>query len=113
MWLVRHLHWHRTNLTLRKEDHCDAISHTNHNHPLFIDDSQEVFVDLTSSLQGTQCISVLKSYARNKDGRGEHQAIKSQCAGKEVWFGEIKEVANMTLEHLWKGIQTLPLNAML
>ena len=60
-------------------------------------------MDVTTALRGTQCAPVLKTYAKNKDGRGAFLAFKSQCAGREVWFAEIEDAAAMIADRVWKG----------
>ena len=61
----------------------DLIARALHDHPLFKDDSAEVYYNLETALRGTTSIASIKPFQRLKDGRGALLGVQSQYAKRD------------------------------
>ena len=79
------------------------IHRASHNHPLFCVDNETVYYKLEEATRGTQYAAAIKPFQRRKDGKGGHNAIISQFAGRDKWEAELKSKEQLLHTWQWKG----------
>lgn len=89
----------------------ELIARASHTHDLFDHDNAEVFVILSSSLQGSTYAATISSFKRRRDGRAAWTALISQHLGRDKWEKEVKKQENFLLTFVWKGNSNMTLES--
>lgn len=89
----------------------ELIARASHSHDLFDHDNAEVFVILSSGLQGSTYAATISSFKRRRDGRGAWTALISQHLGKDKWQKEVKKQESFLLTFVWKGNSNMTLES--
>ena len=90
---------------------AELIPRVSHDHPVFGDDSVEVFNFLEEATIGTVVTSTIAPYKRSKDGRGAFFAVVSQHAGLDKWEGAIKTSETFLKSPSTRATSTIPLKS--
>jgi hypothetical protein len=66
------------------------IARASHGHPLFREDSSNVYYKLEEATRATSYAASIKPYQRTKNDQDAWLALSNQYAGKDKWEAEIK-----------------------
>ena len=90
----------------------EMIARLTFDHPLYRNDSSQVYTLLSQALQGTKYHATIARYKGvngRQDGRSAYMALKSQHAGQAVWEAEIKSSDDFLKTRKWNGQSTISL----
>ena len=74
-----------------------------HSGPIFKDDNKTVYMMISKAVAGTSVESTIKSFSRQKDGRGAYQALVANHAGDEKYRAIVKARMNLLQNIKWNG----------
>ena len=86
----------------------ELIKRLPHTGSIFKDDNKTVFMMISKAVTGISVESTIKSFSRQKDGRGAFQALISNHAGETKYCSVAKSWMNLLQNIKWNG-QNYPL----
>ena len=86
----------------------ELIKRLPHTGSIYKDDNKTVFMMISKAVTGTLVESTIKSFSRQKDGRGAFQALVSNHAGETKYRSVAKSRLNLLQNVKWNG-QNYPL----
>ena len=81
----------------------ELIKRLPHTGSIFKDDNKTVFMMISKAVAGTTIESTIKSFSRQKDGRGAFQAIVANHAGDTKYRAVAKARMNLLQNIKWNG----------
>jgi hypothetical protein len=81
----------------------ELIKRLPHSGPIFKDDNKTVFMMISKAVAGTSVESTIKSFSRQKDGRGAYKALVANHAGDEKYRAIVKSRMNLLQNVKWNG----------
>ena len=91
---------------------AEMVARFGFDHPLYRNDSSQVYTLLSQALQGTKyhaTIARFKNVNGRQDGHAAYMALKSQHAGQAVWEAQIKSSDDFMKGRKWNGQTTISL----
>jgi hypothetical protein len=74
-----------------------------HTGPIYKDDNKTVFMLISKAVTGTSVESTIRSFSRQKDGRGAYRALVANHAGDEKYRSIVKARMNLLQNIKWNG----------
>ena len=81
----------------------ELIQRLPHTGPIYRDDNKTVYLLISRAVAGTSVESTIKSFSRQKDGRGAYLALAANHAGDTKYRGIVKSRMNLLQNIKWNG----------